>query len=155
MENRPHEIAIPQQTPPAAPPEEKKAGLVQKSMDFLGNAVNSLKGRDLHQLIEEFTAEMTLVAEGLSDDQTRMKEETAQLSARQTILEENGRALQGDVENTLRDMNKRLQEIERKVNNPKAPRATLSTILKQATWIAAILSAAWVITALLRTFGGR
>ena len=40
---------------------EKPAGFVQATKDFLGNALNTVKGKDLGALVEDFSSEMTLV----------------------------------------------------------------------------------------------
>ena len=78
-----------------APP---KKDLVQSARDFLGNAFGG-KNTDLNATVEQFTAEMTLVAEGLSQDQTRLSEQADRLSAQQTLLEDRSRSL-----NAARDL---------------------------------------------------
>ena len=49
---------------PAQP--AQKPGLVKSAKEFFGNAFGQGKNQDLSALVEEFTSEMTLVAEGLS-----------------------------------------------------------------------------------------
>ena len=55
-----------------AVPEEKK-DLIHSAKDFVNNIFQPLKGKDLGQAVEEFTSEMTLVAEGLCEDQARLR----------------------------------------------------------------------------------
>ncbi len=129
---------------------EKKAGLIQRSKDLLDTAVGGLKGKDMNLLVDEFTSEMTLVAEGLSEDLTRAQQQLEQLSASQT-LEESERLALGE---QLQDLQRRVQTLEKGQEKAKARKGTLTSVLRQVTVIAAILAAAWVITALLKTFGG-
>ena len=62
----------------------------------------------------------------------------------------------------LQEYSKRLNSIEQDIKRlqdciakeQKRKKGILQGSLKQITWIALIISGAWVITALLRTFGG-
>ena len=47
------------------------------------SALKVVKGDSAEQLVEQFTAEMTLVAEGLYDDQARLRHEVEQLRMEQ------------------------------------------------------------------------
>ena len=46
-------------------------------------ALKMVKGENTNQLIEQFTAEMTLVAEGLCEDQTRLRKEVDGIAAQE------------------------------------------------------------------------
>ena len=128
--------------------ETRKPGILAKSKDFLQTARDSISGKDLPRLVEEFTQEMVVVAEGLYADQEALRKALT---------------LQGEEQDQLatkqRDMEKQLSDISRKVDALKAradKRARqdsgLMRILKQITWISAILGGAWVITTLIRAF---
>ena len=145
---RPDEDNLPAQAVP------HKAGLLRKSVDALNDAVNSLKKQDMTELVETFTAEMTLVAEGLSEDQAQLSQQAAELSAQHTIYEETLRSHMDETNKTLQDLRKRVEVLENKTEKTARRRGSLTQALKQATWIAAILGTAWVITTLLKTFGG-
>ena len=58
-----------------------KKTIVQSAKDFMNGVLSPLKGQDIGQLVEDFTAEMTLVAEGLSEDQQKLFQEADRLSA--------------------------------------------------------------------------
>ena len=143
---------------PAAP--EEKVGLVQATKDFFGNALSTVKGKDLTSLVEEFSSEMTLVAEGLSEDQQKLFRETDKLSAQQTELEQ--RLLDGlhdaDVENKelrkqVQSLTARLDKAEKLIAEKKLKKSDgLLSIIRQATWLVAIFSAAWVIVTIIRAF---
>lgn len=135
---------------PAQQDNNKKIGLVQRSKELIDSAVSSLKGQDVNALVEEYTQEVTLVLEGMSSDFDALSEKNEQLAAQQTISEEKAR----EMAEALNALQKRIEALEKK-SADKRPKGTVTSVLKQVTWIAVILAAAWVITAVLRTFGGR
>ena len=47
-------------------PADKK-NIMKSAKDFMNGVLSPLKGKDIGQLVEDFTAEMTLVAEGVGD----------------------------------------------------------------------------------------
>ena len=59
--------------------EDAKKNVMQSAKDFMNGVLHPLKGKDLGQLVEDFTSEMTLVAEGLSEDQQKLFRETDKL----------------------------------------------------------------------------
>ena len=129
---------------------DRRPGIVGRSRELIEGAVNHLKPRDMAAAVDEFTAEMTLVLEGLSQDVDQAREELAQLSAAATISEE---ALRG-AEQRLNRIEKRLEALDKRMDKQQHKRATLSTVLRQVTVIAAIIGGVWVLTALLRLLGG-
>jgi hypothetical protein len=133
------------------PRAEKKQGIMQRSKDMLDTAVSGLKGRDMFALVDSFTSEMTLVAEGLSEDLQRTQQQLAQLGADQTIVSEDSLRVQEQI----KQLQKRAEALEKRQDKQTAKRGTLTGVLKQVTVIAVIIAAAWVITALLGAFGGK
>ncbi len=127
----------------------QKPNLIKRSKDMLDTAVSGLKGRDMNLLVDEFTREMTLVAEGLSQDLVAAQQEISQLSASQTLMEEEKRHL----ESRLQGLQKRLDALEKQRDRAQQ-RKGLHAILRQVTIIAAIVCGAWIVTALLKAFGG-
>ena len=138
---------------PIQPEDHKKSGLVERSKELIDSAVSSLKGKDMNALVEEYTQEVTLVLEGISSDLTELSEKEKLNAANQTILEESVRTNARETADKLNALQKRVEALEKKTET-KRQKGTVTGALKQATWIAAILASAWVITALLRTFGG-
>ena len=53
----------------------EETNLINKPKKILSDALKMVKGENTAQLIEQFTAEMTLVAEGLCEDQNRLRGE--------------------------------------------------------------------------------
>lgn len=150
--------------------EHKKPGLVRGAKDFIENTFATLKGKDMNQAVEEFTSEMTLVAEGLSEDQAALRRDVDQAAAQLTLLEEKQLRLDkdrrgdiGTLQDTLRQaakradsLEKRLDELEKQLKDAeKKPRKMgLGQILRQATWMVGIVCAAWVVVTVLNMFRG-
>lgn len=134
-------------------PDDKKGSLIKRSKDLLDTAVSGLKGRDLNVLMDEFTQEMTAVAEGLSEELALARRELAQLSASQTVMEESGAENRRELENRLNELEKKLYALE-KQREKQLKRGGISMILRQLTVIAAIIAGAWVLVTVLNLFGG-
>ena len=151
------------------PDREKKGGLVRGTRDFIENTVATLKGKDLNKAVEEFTGEMTLVAEGLSEDQAKLRQDLDKTDAQLTLAQENALRLDTERRTEIRSlgdsvkqaqkraesMEKRLEDLEKNVKElaSKPRRAGLGQILRQATWMVGILCAAWVIVTILKMVG--
>lgn len=132
---------------------EKLPGFIKKPKEFLQGTLQSLKGPGLENLVEEFTSEMTTVAEGLWEDQRKLQEEVTDLSVRQTLWEDqedkSHAALSDEVqrlEARLGEMGKRLHQLEGK----QQKLGKRSRVLFQVTVIVAIAAGAWVVTTLIQ-----
>lgn len=142
-----------------AQPSGKKP-LAQSAKDFVAGVFSPLKGRDVNQLVEDFTSEMTLVAEGLSEDQARLAQEQDKLSAQQTELEQQLLDRLHDAEVSAEELRKeidalsaRLDKAEKTARDKKLKKVEgLTGLLRQATWLAAILGGAWVLTTIINLF---
>ena len=75
--------------------------------------MGGLKGRDMNALMDEFTQEMTVVAEGLSEDLALAQRDLAQLSAAQTIMEEDRAKDRRELSDRLEAIEKRLTALEK------------------------------------------
>ena len=135
---------------------EKLANIIKKPGELIGGALQALKGPDVQNLVESFTNEMTVVTEGLYDDQMRLRKEVEALSAQQAILSRqllDGREdlqrqweqSQKELISRLNDMQKRLQALEAN----KGRQGKKNGILSQVTVLAAIVAGAWIIVTLL------
>ena len=137
-----------------------KKPLVQSARDFMNGVLSPLKGKDMNQLVEDFTAEMTLVAEGLSEDQARLAQETQRLDAQLTELEQHLLDQLHDADVDRAEMRReidalraRLDKAEKTISEKKIKKVEGFTgLLRQATWLAAILAGAWIITTLINFF---
>jgi septal ring factor EnvC (AmiA/AmiB activator) len=134
--------------------EAPKAGLMQSAKDFMTGVFSPLKGKDMGQLIEDFTSEMTLVAEGLSEDQQKLFDGQQRLSAQQTELEARLHSAEDEnreLQKELTALKARLEKTEKQLQERKASKTGgLASILRQATWLTAIFCGAWVVVTIIR-----
>lgn len=127
-------------------------------------AVKAVRGDDTKELIESFTSEMTLVAEGLCEDQNQLRAACEDLRinldrvnqesmAEFRHLEKTLTDYQERTEDTLRDLRTRLETMEKKSEKEKRQGRFLSGhFMNQVIVLAAILAGAWVITGILKLF---
>lgn len=137
----------------------KKPGLMRGARDFIENTFNSLKGKDLTQAVDEFTSEMTLVIEGMSEDQVKLRCDADEALAKITILE-NELGEQNDAcRDEIKQLRKSLETIEKRLTALEKPdkkrnKPNLSMLIKQVTWLAAIVCGSWIIVTVLKIIGG-
>ena len=128
----------------------KPAGLKKK----LEDAAKALRPRDLDQLVEQYTSDFTLVAEGLSEDLVSCQTQSHDNAALITQLEDRVSTLDQQVEGLVKSQ----QDLKRQLDDKrrvKASRQGLVAVLRQATWLAAIVCGSWLVITLIRQFGGK
>ncbi|MBR4360540.1 MAG: hypothetical protein IKP32_07980 [Clostridia bacterium] len=135
-------------------------GLKQSAKNFMNGVLAPLKGRDVGQLVEEYTSQMTLVAEGLSEDQEKLTRENEKLAAQQTQLEQ--QMLDGlhdadvtadELRKQLNALEKRLDKAEKLIQDKKVKKVEGFTgLLRQATWLAAVIVGGWIIVTIINFF---
>ena len=146
---------------------------------FWQNALRTLKGESTESLMEQFTSEMTLVAEGLSEDQSRLSRDLqamhrrvdelqdslaedndrsrqklqAQLDAMETELAEDNRRFSEQLEN----LERRLDALDKRTAPKKTHRWKLGSLssaglIPQLTLLAGIVVGGWVLVTILNLF---
>ncbi len=136
----------------------QQKNVIQTAKDFVSGVLSPLKGKDMGQMVEEFTSEMTLVAEGLSEDQEKLARDTERLSAQQTELEQ--RMLDGfhdqdvaaeEMQKEIISLKNRLDKAEKLLQDKKQKKPDgLYAVLRQATWLIAIGAGAWIIVTIIK-----
>jgi predicted RNase H-like nuclease (RuvC/YqgF family) len=133
-----------------------------KKTTLWDGALKMVKGENTNQLIEQFTAEMTLVAEGLCEDQTKLRREVddmitqedrriqkleSRIDLLETSLEEEKKAHDRDVT----ELRNRLAPLERQASRAPAVKEKKKTgsIIRDLTWLVGIAAAAWVIVTII------
>ncbi len=136
--------------------------LTEKPKKTLWNgALKMVKGENTNQLIEQFTAEMTLVAEGLCEDQTKLRREVDNMTTQEdrriqklesridlleTSLDEERKAHDKDVT----ELRNRLSTLEKQASKmPAKEKKKAGTIIRDLTWLVGIAAAAWVIVTVI------
>ncbi len=139
----------------------EKAAPAAKTRKLWDGALKMVRGENTTQLIEDFTAEMTLVAEGLCEDQSTLRREIekyvteedrriqalqTQLDAAESTLEEERKAHDRD----LTELRNRLSCLEKKEKEKPAPEKNRKrNIIHDLTVLVSIAAIAWVIVTLL------
>ncbi len=130
-----------------------KKDIVQSAKDFFGGAFGLTKNKDLNSLIEEFTSEMTLVVEGLSEDQANLFKAQDTLSAQQTIDHEEQMSEIKDMKNRVKDLEKSMTDIKKLVAEKKIKKVEGFTgLVRQATWLVSILAGSWIVVTIFNFF---
>ena len=126
-------------------------------------ALKMVKGENTNQLIEQFTAEMTLVAEGLCEDQTKLRKEVDGLMTQEdkriqklestinlleTSLEEERKNHDQDVT----ELRNRISQMEKQAKVTAKEKKRSGGIIKGLTILVGIAAAAWVIVTILNVF---
>ena len=128
-------------------------------------ALKMVKGENTNQLIEQFTAEMTLVAEGLCEDQSKLRREVDDMTTQEdrriqklesridlleTSLDEERKAHDKDVT----ELRNRLSTLEKQAAKvPVKEKKKAGTIIRDLTWLVGIAAAAWVIVTVINAIG--
>lgn len=132
-----------------------------KKTTLWDGALKMVKGENTNQLIEQFTAEMTLVAEGLCEDQTKLRREVddmttqedrriqkleSRISLLETSLEEERKTHDKD----LTELRSRLSPLEKQAAKPQVKEKKKATsVIRDLTWLVGIAAAAWVIVTII------
>ena len=135
---------------------EKLADIIKKPKELLGGAIKAIKGPDVQQLVETFTGEMTVVVEGLYDDQMRLRKEVEALTlAQDNLLRQltDGREeTEAKCEQSLKELALRLSDLQKRVQAleaGKGKQGKKNGVLTQVTVLAAIVAGAWIVVTLL------
>jgi len=134
---------------------------VSKPVQLWNQAVKAVKGDSAAQLVEQFTAEMTLIAEGLCEDQSRLRSAVEALRREQ---EHCGQSVSSEInalENTLRehqrDTDRRLDELKRRLDALDRQQSRQKSFwqtnwMNQAIVLAGIICGSWVLVTILNLF---
>ena len=136
----------------------------EKPKKIWDGALKMVRGENTAQLIENFTAEMTLVAEGLCEDQSTLRRDvdkmiteedrriqalSTQVDAAETSIEEERRAHDRDVT----ELRNRLAALEKQASQkPAKEKARKGNIIRDLTILVAIAAGAWVIVTMINKF---
>lgn len=130
---------------------------VSRPMQLWNSALKAVKGDSTAQLVEQFTSEMTLVAEGLCEDQARLRQQvesirreddrhvqrlTSEIEALETTIRENQR----ETDRRLEDLSRRLSQIEEGRRSKKSRDVGL---VQQLTVLACIVCGSWILVTVL------
>ena len=135
-----------------------------KTPTLWDGALKMVKGENTNQLIEQFTAEMTLVAEGLCEDQTKLRKEVSdqftqedrrdqKMDSRIGLLESSLDEERAAHDRDLTELRNRLAALEKQAKQaPAREKKKAATIIRDLTWLVGIAAVAWVIVTIINKF---
>ena len=139
--------------------------LLSRPKQFFAGALRTVRGENTHELVEAFTSEMTLVAEGLCEDQSKLRRciEDVRRDSEQDrqSLQSSLDLLDRTVFENHQEMEHRLQELGRRVEALERDRKKARFLGKwklpegfmpQLILLASILAGAWVLVTFMRLF---
>ena len=143
---------------------EEKTLTTEKPKKLWDGALKLVKGENTTQLIEQFTSEMTLVAEGLCEDQSKLRkevdsmitEEDQQIQKLQTKIDQLETSLDEERsahDRDLTELRNRLAALEKK--QPKEgtkEKKKNGTLIRDLTVLVGIAAAAWVVVTIINVF---
>lgn len=133
---------------------------VSRPMQLWNSALKAVKGDSTQQLVEQFTAEMTLVAEGLCEDQARLRQSVEELrreddrhgqrlASEVLAIDATLRENQRENDRRLEDMQRRLAALESKANSRRHKERSW---LSQVTLLVGIVCGTWLLVTVLNLF---
>ena len=139
----------------------------QEKGSLLTQAIKAVKGENTQQLIENFTSEMTLVAEGLFEDQSiinrrvdeLLREEDSRFQSVESHIESAERQREEDLnqleerieelKNRVSELEKKNRELEKKSNSKKEKNSRLDKLIILALIICVTAVIVTLVTKLL------
>lgn len=139
-------------------------GLLEKPKKMLDGALKMVKGENTAQLVEQFTAEMTLVAEGLCEDQSRLHQDVEKMMAdedrriqklesRIALLEKTLEDERAAHDRDLTDSRTRLAALEKQADRTEKEKdkkqSAKRNAIRDITVLVGIAGGSWVLVTLL------
>ena len=139
---------------------EEKTITTEKSGNIFTQALRVVKGENTQQLIESFTAEMTLVAEGLFEDQNKIRSDieknsretdqrfqkiNARLDELNRVIEEERKA----TDEGIRKLHLELQDLQKEIKEKEKRKKKDRSFISQLTTLSIIIAASAIIVTLL------
>ncbi len=126
-------------------------------------ALKVVKGDSTTELVEQFTQEMTLVAEGLCEDQARLRkavdglirEADGQKAKSEQDYQDVLRQLdahQRDTKQQLDELSRRVAALEKPAKGKKSKGPLSGDVIGRLTILAGIICGTWVIVTILKLF---
>ena len=139
---------------------------VSRPRQLWDTALKTVKGENTTELVEQFTSEMTLVAEGLCDDQSQLRKNVEDVRRESESNRQNLQDALDMLERTLdenqKEMDRRLTDLGRRMDalekNGKKKELHIGKwkmpdgFMPQLIVLASIIAGAWVLVTILNLF---
>lgn len=136
--------------------------LIQKPKRVLSTAIHAVKGENTAKLIEDFTSEMSLIAEGLCEDQailrktiekneTHSDEKFQSQESHINMLEKMLDDERHENDRIVTELRNRLSLLEKQqINIKKKEKKKSFTVIRGLTILVSIAAGAWIVVTLLQ-----
>lgn len=142
-------------------PEQSKAENTPQKL--WNGALKLVKGENTAKLIEDFTAEMTLVAEGLCEDQTKLRREVDKMitdedrhiqkvESKIDLVEKTVDEEKKSVDQAITELRNRIAVLEKKSSKETSRNKNSRSIIRDLTWLVGIAAGAWVLVTIIQKF---
>lgn len=142
-------------------PEQSKAENTPQKL--WNGALKLVKGENTAKLIEDFTAEMTLVAEGLCEDQTKLRREVDKMitdedrhiqkvESKIDLVEKTVDEEKNSVDQAITELRNRIAGLEKKSSKEASRNKNSRSIIRDLTWLVGIAAGAWVLVTIIQKF---
>ena len=140
-----------------------KTTTAEKPKKLWDGALKMVRGDNATQLMENFTAEMTLVAEGLCEDQTKLRREVdkmftdedrhiqkveSKIDLVEKLVDEEKTAF----DQTVTELRNRIAVLEKKAGKEATRSKNGKSIVRDLTWLVGIAAGAWVLVTIIQKF---
>ena len=127
-------------------------------------ALKVVKGDSMNDMVEQFTQEMTLVAEGLCEDQARLRKAVdgliREVDGQRAKSEQDYQELLRQLSDSQKETKSRLDELSRRISAlekpaPKAQKGIFNLgtdVISRVTLLAGIVCGTWLIVTILKLF---
>ena len=127
-------------------------------------ALKVVKGDSTSELVEQFTQEMTLVAEGLCEDQARLRKAVDGLireaDGQRGKAEQDYQELQRQIEESRKTADRRMDELSRRLSALEKPADKQKNgkfrlgadVISRLTLLASIVCGTWLLVTILNLF---
>ena len=144
--------------------ERRETQVAEKPKTIFSGALKKVKGESTAKLIEDFTAEMTLVAEGLCEDQSKLRQEVDHAAIEQdrriqrleSKIDSVDSALdeeRAEHDRSLTELRNRLAALEKKTaKEPAKGKKGDRNRIRDLTWLIGVAGTVIIIILLIRHF---
>ena len=124
---------------------------------------DGVSGKEYRCHIEDFTAEMTLVAEGLCEDQSKLRREVDKMitdedrhiqkvESKIDLVEKTVDEEKNAVDQTITELRNRIAVLEKKTSKESSKIKNSRSIVRDLTWLVGIAAGAWVLVTIIQKF---
>lgn len=128
----------------------------KKTKFSLQNTFKTLKGKDkIEDVIEDFTSEVSLITEGLWNDQKDIRDQMNRIEMEQTLWENKEEDARETLAQEVHQVHKKITDLENEVKQLKEKskkEKRSKNFLNQVSIMVFVLAGAWVLVTLIKAF---